>query len=154
MANQLSALCLDCGNPRRALEKVCPFCGSSEMPEVPKKLAGVYTLNLEHQLPTVDQAIEKFDRTLEELSDTAMRVVKVIHGYGSGGKGGRIKEAVRQELLYQRRSHLIDSYYAGEDLMPGKETYQELMKRHPTLKSILTKDIFGNAGITLIVLKR
>jgi hypothetical protein len=124
------------------------------MPEVSKKLAGIYTVNLEHQLPTVDQAIEKFDRVLEELSDTAMRVVKVIHGYGSGGKGGRIKEAVRQELLYQRRSHLIDSFYAGEDLMPGKETYQELMKRHPTLKSVLTKDVFGNPGITLIVLKR
>lgn len=154
MANPLSALCLDCGNPRRALEKVCPFCGSADMPEVPKKLAGIYTLNLEHQLPTVDQAIEKFDRTLEELSDTAMRVVKVIHGYGSGGKGGCIKEAVRQELMYQRRSHLIDSYYAGEDLVPGKETYQELIKRHPTLKSILPKDVLGNAGITLIVLKR
>jgi len=49
---------------------------------------------------------------------------------------------------------LIDSFYAGEDLMPGKETYQELMKRHPTLKSVLTKDVFGNPGITLIVLKR
>ena len=49
---------------------------------------------------------------------------------------------------------MIDSFYAGEDLMPGKETYQELMKRHPALKSVLTKDVFGNPGITLIVLKR
>ncbi len=154
MANRLSALCLDCGNPLRSLDKTCPFCGSSTRPATSKKQAGIYTLNLETSLPTVEQAIQKFDATLEDLKGTAIAIVKVIHGYGSSGKGGRIKEAVRQELIYQRRQHLIDSYFAGEDLIPGKETYQELLKQQPQIKQILTKDIFGNAGITLIILKR
>ena len=154
MKSQLSALCPDCGNPRKAIEKNCPFCGSEDLPPVSKKLAGIFTLNLEEKLPTVDQALEKFDATLEELALTAIRVIKVIHGYGSGGKGGRIKEAIRQELIYQKRSHIIDSYVAGEDLIPTKSSYQDLFKRHPTLKNMLTKDIFGNPGITLIILKR
>jgi hypothetical protein len=154
MANPPSVLCPDCGNLRGALQKTCPFCGSLEIPAIPKKLAGIFTLNLEEKLPTVDQALEKFDHTLSELSGTAVKVVKVIHGYGSGGKGGRIKEAIRQELIYQRRTHIIHSYYAGEDLQPGKEAYQELNKQNPTIKNILTKDMLGNPGITLVILKR
>jgi dsDNA-specific endonuclease/ATPase MutS2 len=70
-----------------------------------KKLAGIFTLNLEENLPRVDEALMLFDRALDELAKTAIRVVKVIHGYGSGGQGGRIKEAIRQELIYQSRSH-------------------------------------------------
>lgn len=154
MVNQRSVLCPDCGNPRGTLQKICPFCGSSEIPAVPKKVGGIFTLNLEEKLPTVDQALEKFDHTLSELSGTAVKVVKVIHGYGSGGKGGRIKEAIRQELIYQRLTHIIHSYYAGEDLQPGKEAYQELNKQNPTIKNILTKDMLGNPGITLVILKR
>ena len=154
MANRLSAPCPDCGNPLRSLDKTCPFCGSSTRPTTSKKQAGIYTLNLEISLPTVQQAIQKFDGVLEELNGTAIAIVKVIHGYGSSGKGGRIKEAIRQELIYQKRQHLIDSYYAGEDLKPGKESYHELLKQQPQIKNILTKDIFGNPGITLILLKR
>lgn len=154
MANRLSAPCLECGNPLRALDKVCPFCGSPNKPALSKKEAGIYTINLEITLPTVEQAIYQFDQSLDNLSGTAIAIVKVIHGYGSSGKGGRIKEAIRQELLYQRRNHIIDSYYAGEDLLPGKEIYQELLRHQPQIKNILTKDIFGNPGITLIILKR
>lgn len=154
MANRLSALCPDCGNPLRALDKTCPFCGSSTRPTLSKKQVGIYTLNLETSLPTVDQAIQKFDDALENLNGTAIAIIKVIHGYGSSGKGGRIKEAIRQELIYQKHQHLINSYYMGEDLMPGKESYQALLKKQPEIKHMLTKDIFGNPGITLIILKR
>ena len=154
MANLLSAPCPDCGNPIRVLDKVCPYCGSSEKPITSKKQAGIYTVNLEVSLPTVDQAIDTFDQVLEELTGTAVQIIKVIHGYGSSGKGGRIKEAIRQELIYQKRSHIIDSYYAGEDIAPGKSSYQALLRQHPTIKNILTKDMFGNPGITLIILKK
>jgi hypothetical protein len=154
MANRLSAPCLECGNPLRALDKVCPFCGSLNKPVLSKKEAGIYTINLEITLPTVEQAIHQFDQSLDNLNGTAIAIVKVIHGYGSSGKGGRIKEAIRQELLHQRRNHIINSYYAGEDLLPGKEIYQELLRHQPQIKNILTKDIFGNPGITLIILKR
>ena len=154
MVKPSSVLCPDCGNPRGALQSECPYCGSQETPLLPKKLAGIFTLNLEENLPRVDEALILFDQALDELAKTAIRVVKVIHGYGSGGQGGRIKEAIRQELIYQRRSHLISSYFAGEDLGPGKESYQELCRQYPAVKDILTKDIYGNPGITLIILKR
>ena len=154
MVNRLSVLCSDCGNPREALEKSCPFCGSSDLPPVSKKATGIFTLNLEVALPTVDQAVEKFDQALNELSGTAMKLIKVIHGYGSGGKGGRIKEAIRQELIYQRRDHVIHSYVAGEDLEPGKEAYQELIRQNPSVKKLLTRDMYSNPGITLVILRK
>lgn len=154
MVNQLSALCLECGNPLRALDKSCPFCGATTRPAISKKEAGIYTINLETSLPTVDQAIQRFDQALLDLQGTAISIVKIIHGYGSSGKGGRIKEAIRQELIYQKHHHMIHSYYAGEDLSPGKETYHQLLKQEARIKNILTKDIFGNLGITIIILKR
>lgn len=154
MVKASSVLCLDCGNPRGALSRECPYCGSVETPPLPKKAGGVFTLNLEENLPKVDEALQLFDEALEELSLTAVKVIKVIHGYGSGGRGGKIRESVRQELLYQRRSHWIADYYAGEDLGPGKESYQELCRKYPTVKTLLSKDMLGNPGITLIILKK
>ena len=154
MANPSSVLCLDCGNPRGPLSKECPFCGSQETPPLPKKAGGVFTLNLEENLPRVDIALQRFDEALDELSQTAVKIIKVIHGYGSGGRGGKIKESIRQELIYQRRSDWIADYYAGEDLGTGKESYQELCRKYPAVKSLLTKDMLGNPGITLIILKK
>ena len=154
MVKQPSVLCPDCGNPRGALNKSCPFCGSTEQPPVSKKAGGIYTLNLEENLPSVDQAIDRFDQIITELSGTAVQLIKIIHGYGSSGKGGRIKEAVRQELVYQRRDELIHSYFAGEDLLPGKASYQDLIKQNPIVKQLLTKDMLGNPGITLVILKK
>ena len=154
MVKQPSVLCPDCGNPRGALNKSCPFCGSTEQPPVSKKAGGIYTLNLEENLPSVDQAIDRFDQIITELSGTAVQLIKIIHGYGSSGKGGRIKEAVRQELVYQRRDEFIHSYFAGEDLLPGKASYQDLVKQNPIVKQLLTKDMLGNPGITLVILKK
>lgn len=114
----------------------------------------MFTLNLEENLPRVDVALQRFDEALDELSQTAVKIIKVIHGYGSGGRGGKIKESIRQELIYQRRSDWIADYYAGEDLGTGKESYQELCRKYPAVKSLMTKDMLGNPGITLIILKK
>lgn len=154
MANRSSVPCPDCGNYRNPLEKSCPYCGSSETVSVSKKSAGVFNLNLEEGLPTVDRALEKFEQTLHQLSGTAVALVKVIHGYGSKGMGGRIKEAFHQELIYNKHSDVIDSFFAGEDLQPGKSGHETLIKRHPHLKKLIPKDIPGNPGVTLLILKR
>lgn len=98
--------------------------------------------------------MEKFDERIDQLSQQNARLIKVIHGYGSSGKGGLIKQALRQLLDHRRHMHLIDSFIGGEDLDPGKDAPSDFFKRYPQLKSTLTRDMLGNPGITLILLKR
>ena len=58
MVKPSSVLCPDCGNPRGALQSECPYCGSQETPPLPKKLAGIFTLNLEENLPAMITSLQ------------------------------------------------------------------------------------------------
>jgi hypothetical protein len=49
---------------------------------------------------------------------------------------------------------VIHSFIAGEDLEPGKEAYQELLRQNPIVKKVLTRDMFSNPGITLVILRK
>mgnify|MGYP003705415629 CR=1 FL=1 len=129
MVNQSSVLCPECGNYRRALEVSCPYCNSEEKPLTAKKSTGIYTLNLETGLPTVARALEKFEDSIIKLSATSIAMVRVIHGYGSSGIGGRIKEAVHQHLIYGKQASMIDRFCAGEDLVSSKSAYKEMPRK-------------------------
>ena len=48
-------------------------------------------LNLELGWPTVDQALRRLDAELEAARKMNTPLMKLIHGYGSSGKGGRIR---------------------------------------------------------------
>lgn len=132
----------------------CPYCNSEEKPLTAKKSTGIYTLNLETGLPTVARALEKFEDSIIKLSATSIAMVRVIHGYGSSGIGGRIKEAVHQHLIYGKQASMIDRFCAGEDLVSSKSAYKELIRQHPHIKNFIPKDMIGNPGVTLLILKR
>ncbi len=143
--------CPSCGNARSALASSCPFCGATELPDGAKKVAGIFTFNLEVGLPSVDQARERLVEKLRQLEDTGVQFVKVIHGYGSGGRGGAIKNALIADLqagFYKT----VENYFRGDDLLPGYSAYAQCIKLYPQLKTQLTKDIYGNPGITLLIL--
>ena len=55
-------------------------------------------LNLELGWPTVDQALRRLDAELEAARKMNTPLMKLIHGYGSSGKGGRIRTASRRYL--------------------------------------------------------
>ncbi|NBV00877.1 MAG: hypothetical protein EBS31_05435 [Burkholderiaceae bacterium] len=143
--------CPNCGNARSALASSCPFCGAAELPDGTKKVAGIFTFNLEIGLPSVAQARARLLQKLEQIDQTGVQFVKVIHGYGSSGRGGAIKDALLADLqagFYQT----VENYYRGDDLLPGYSTYALCIKQYPQLKAHLSKDIYGNPGITLLVL--
>ena len=55
-------------------------------------------LNLELGWPTVDQALRRLDAELEAARKMNTPLMKLIYGYGSSGKGGRIRTASRRYL--------------------------------------------------------
>ena len=52
-------------------------------------MAGYKTVNLEQGMPTADRAIRRLTYELAAARQMRYAAVKLIHGYGSSGTGGR-----------------------------------------------------------------
>jgi len=92
----------------------------------------------------------ELDAALAKIrNSSALRVIKVIHGYGSHGQGGHTKVTVRNwAFQFRRRFRAIIN---GEDYDIFDEATQELRDECGQLDD---NDLgIGNAGITLIWVK-
>jgi len=83
------------------------------------------TIDVAHPRRQPKQVEEELDAVLSKVrSHSALRAVKVIHGYGSSGKGGATKETVKN-WAYQRRRHLRATI-AGESYDLFNDDTQEM----------------------------
>jgi len=108
-------------------------------------------VNLEAGMPTVENARIKLDQALRTAKARRTAALKIIHGYGSTGKGGAIKRDVQQFLAQKKRAGQIKGYVAGENFSPFSAQARELIDRCPQL----TRDSDysrGNDGITIVLL--
>jgi hypothetical protein len=108
-------------------------------------------VNLEEGRPTVNAGLLHLERALAAARAEAIPLIKLIHGYGSSGVGGRLREEVRNTLGRLQRNGLISGFITGEDFRLSNEASWELVKRYKTMKQ--DRD-FGraNRGITIVVL--
>jgi hypothetical protein len=144
--------CERCGNPISAQSFTCRFCGFSQSLEnFPKTVERVISANLENGMPTVEQALERFRRRLREASASGARVLKVIHGYGSTGRGGKIRDALRRELGRMLARGEVAAVVAGEEYSSATLAGRDLLARFKELKATERSDSM-NPGITLIEL--
>jgi len=148
------ALCAQCGNPRNLMAVDCPFCGSKESFIDAESKWRCQVLNLESNMPLVEEAFERLHEHLEKLRGKGLRAVKVIHGHGSSGRGGNIRREFRQAMEHGLWGEAIIEVYFGEMLLPHLPQYQNLLKTYPALKNSITKDMQGNPGITLLILDK
>jgi len=108
-------------------------------------------LNLEEGMPLVDEAISRMHMGIQEMRVSHVRAVKLIHGYGSTGHGGKICIGVRDELASMKRRKLIKEYIPGEDFGPTDPASRKLVEQN----SAVSRDPdYGriNHGITIAVL--
>ena len=112
---------------------------------------GACTLNLEDGMPTVEEAVTRLRTGLQEMKVSRVSVVKLIHGYGSTGRGGKIRTGVRKELAEMKRRNLIRDFIPGEDFGPAGAAARSLADRE---RSITRDPDYGrmNHGITLVIL--
>ena len=61
------------------------------------------TVNLEEGMPTVTQAQSRLIAEMGRARAAGAKAVKLIHGYGSSGVGGKLKISVRQFLNAKKR---------------------------------------------------
>ncbi len=95
--------------------------------------------------------MRRLESVLAEAKVTGVTVLTVIHGYGSSGRGGRIKEEYRKILAYKRdRGEICDSI-PGELFKRRDPRTKSWLQRFPKLAANKNLDK-GNRGITLIII--
>ena len=108
-------------------------------------------LNLEDGMPLVSEALDRMHMGLQEMRVSRVKIVKLIHGYGSTGRGGRIGLAVREDLAGMKRKRLIQGFIPGEDFGPMDPASRRLAERDG---KVPRDPDYGrmNHGITLVIL--
>ena len=56
-------------------------------------------INIEQGHPTVQQAMVKLQNGIYRVRATGQPMAKIVHGYGSSGTGGAIKQALGLERI-------------------------------------------------------
>lgn len=110
------------------------------------------TINLEAGMPTAQAAMNTLNNRLYAERATGARCVKIIHGYGSTGKGGAIKAACRQKLNEYMRRGVIKDMCAGEDLGPFSEDARRIAAACPEIRRDIDWGLENN-GITIVLFK-
>jgi hypothetical protein len=142
--------CEVCGNPIPAKAFTCQFCNSPQSAEnFPKTRERVISSNLEAGLPSAEQALERLERTLREARSCGAKVVRLIHGYGSTGRGGKIREAVRRELGRKLARGEVRAVVHGENYSSTINAGRDLLARFKELKATERSDS-SNPGLTII----
>jgi len=140
-------ICEMCGEDIE--EPQCPFCGTENI-EIPLKKgkAKSAVINIKSDLPTVDVAIKRVRQAMKDYS--SCRYLKIIHGYGSSGKGGIIKSELHGVLSGCLAREEIQAWIPGEEFSGEYSDTRYVLDRHPLLEA--DEDFRKrNKGITLIV---
>ncbi len=143
--------CEVCGNEIEAGLKQCPFCDAVSSPALVRKGPQHKVVNLERGMPLVNQALLRLQQELEQARLEGCRVLTLIHGYGSSGRGGAIRLEVRAQLQYLKAKRLINDFFPGEEFSARSACGRQLLRRFPFLSrhSDLNR---ANQGISLVIL--
>lgn len=99
----------------------------------------------------VQQALSRLESELATSRSLGCKVLTLIHGYGSSGVGGAIKEAVLQQLHYLKHQGRIKQVIPGEHFEGRSGRGRQLLRQYPFLSE--HRDLNrANPGITLVIL--
>lgn len=109
-------------------------------------------INLEKNLPSAVEALALLRAELSLARLQGEKLCKVIHGYGSQGKGGVLKKEVQAWAKKAQREGKIRTFCSGENFHRASVQGQTLVAQYPELKQ--DRD-FGrqNDGITILFLR-
>ncbi len=143
-------LCEQCGNDIGD-NIVCSFCGFCKNKVTKSNNIKYSSYNLKDDMPTCEEAFRRLSYAINDARAKNIKVLKIIHGYGSTGKGGELRFCLRerfQDMVWQGR--LLD-YLAGEELSRISKKGRSFLKKFPKL--VNDKDFNrSNKGVTFIVL--
>jgi hypothetical protein len=114
-------------------------------------LPGLKTVNIEAGMPTVEEARQMLLAEVKQARQSGVKALKVIHGYGSTGKGGALRGALRNSLLRRKKEGLVTRVIFGENWSVFENDARYAIEKCPELKG--DRDLNrSNEGITIAVL--
>ena len=116
-----SDLCPVCGNSIPAGASECPWCEHQLSPHksASAKRQLIKTVNIKSDLPDISTAHSRLINALHGAKAQRVRVLKLIHGYGSSGKGGDIFFLVRDYLERDKYSGVFKYSVPGDNFAAG-----------------------------------
>lgn len=110
----------------------------------------IRVVNVKKDMPNVDYAVHLCDKEIEYAKIMHDKAIIVIHGYGSNGVGGLIKEGLIKHLAQLKKHRVIRDFVPGEmwaDTNPSKE---KICQECPDI--IVNSNLQGlNSGVSVIL---
>lgn len=112
----------------------------------------VRTFNVEADLPSLDEARRRVIAEIRRAKSGGLRVLKVIHGWGSSGKGGKLCHGLRKSFALRKKEGVIRDFVPGENFSIFNPTVLALLDAVPELRG--DPDLNQtNEGMTVVWLK-
>jgi len=110
------------------------------------------TFNVEASFPTLDEARRQVIDEIKSAKRKGIRVLKIIHGYGSTGKGGALCTGLQKSFGLRKKEGVIKDFIPGEDFSIFNNTVLSLLEAVPELRG--DPDLNAtNEGVTVLWLK-
>lgn len=110
------------------------------------------TVNFELGMPSVSEIPKRLENEMALSKSYGVRVLKIIHGYGSSGKGGKIRTTLRRMLDEMVKKGSIKAVIYGEKFSIFDESTRGILFLDKEIRKDHDLDRANN-GITLIVLR-
>jgi hypothetical protein len=111
----------------------------------------IKTVILKEGMPSIEQARARLLTEIQIARQGGVKVLKLVHGYGSTGVGGDLRIALQSTLRQMVDRREIRECIYGENWRTSDERTWDVLKRLPELKG--DSDLGrGNKGITMVLL--
>lgn len=107
-------------------------------------------IDIEQDMPIVAEALAILRQELKNGKSNRHAALKIIHGYGSSGKGGRLRTAIRKELDIATKEGRIQGYIRGEEFSIFHSPTLSLLSRCPDLRKDTDLERC-NSGVTFVL---
>ena len=110
------------------------------------------TYNVEASFPPLEEARRLVMEEIRTAKREGVRVLKIIHGYGSSGKGGKLNFGLRKSFALRKKESVIRDFVTGEEFSIFNPTVLTLLEAVPELRGDPDLDA-TNEGVTVLWLK-
>lgn len=108
-------------------------------------------VNIERGLPTGDEALKLLSEAIDSAKRDGVTAIKIIHGYGSTGSGGVLRQRIQKSLANRRNQGKIRDCVFGDRWNSFDEHARRILDQCPALRrdSDLNR---GNEGISIVLI--
>jgi hypothetical protein len=115
-------------------------------------MPAVLVFNVKSDMPSLDEARRRVIAEIRRARQGGVRVLKIIHGYGSSGVGGTLNIGLRKSFTLRKKEGVIRDFVPGEEFNIFNPTVLAMLDEVPELKGDAELSM-ANEGMTVVWIK-